>query len=138
MLTGEALGQAIATAIRLKIAAGGAASKADIARHFGIKPPSLSDWTKRGTITKTRLPELWNYFSDVVGFEHWGLTEQSISRPFRWTTPASRLTVAAPGTLEDWPFARISAAHIRALSPSQLRRLEDALELLLAGVAIKE
>src|SRR5690606_8324588 len=43
------------------------------ARRFGIKPSSINDWEKRGTIAKERLPDLWQYFSDVVGPEHWGL-----------------------------------------------------------------
>lgn len=47
----------------------------EVARHFGVKQPSLADWKKRGTISKEKLPELWRYFSDVVGPEHWGLKE---------------------------------------------------------------
>lgn len=75
MLKGKELGAAINRAIDLKIARGAVASKADIARHFGIKPPSIHDWIKKGSIGKEKLPELWRYFSDVVGPEHWGLRE---------------------------------------------------------------
>ena len=73
MLTGEKLGEAIAAAIQKKIDSGAAKSKAEIARRFGIKPSSINDWEKRGTIAKERLPDLWQYFSDVVEPEHWGL-----------------------------------------------------------------
>lgn len=68
MLTGKELGQAIAAAIKKK-----GKPKAAIARHFGIKPPSISDWVKRGTIDKAKLEDLFSYFSDVVGPEHWGI-----------------------------------------------------------------
>ncbi|KAF1046384.1 MAG: putative HTH-type transcriptional regulator [Herbaspirillum frisingense] len=73
MLNGKDLGQAIELAITLKIASGAAKSKADIARHFNVKPPSIYDWVNKGSISKDKLPELWNYFSDVVSYEHWGL-----------------------------------------------------------------
>lgn len=66
MLKGKGLGDAIKRAIDLKIASGAAASKVEIARHFGVKPPSIHDWIKKGAISKDKLPELWRYFSDVV------------------------------------------------------------------------
>lgn len=72
MLTGKELGAAIAFAIKLKMKSTGI-SKKDIADHFGIKPPSIYDWIKKGSISKDKLPELWRFFSDVVGPEHWGL-----------------------------------------------------------------
>lgn len=75
MLSGKELGQAIKLAIEKKISSGAVKTKADIARHFKIKPPSIHDWIKKGSISKDKLPELWNYFSDVAGPEHWGLVE---------------------------------------------------------------
>jgi len=69
MLTGPELGKAVAEAIRLK-----GVSKAAVARHFGIKGPSVYDWINHGRVGKQHLTELVNYFSDVVGPEHWGLT----------------------------------------------------------------
>ena len=45
-----------------------------MARHFGIKPPSISDWINRGTIDKAKLDELFTYFADVVGPDHWDTT----------------------------------------------------------------
>lgn len=47
MLKGKELGKAIDFAINAKIAAGYARSKAEIAREFGMKPPSLVDWVKK-------------------------------------------------------------------------------------------
>lgn len=76
MLTGKELGDAIAAAIRMKEAKDPDFSKAGMARHFGVKPPSVQDWVNRGTIDKGRLQELWRFFSDVVGPEHWGLGDQ--------------------------------------------------------------
>jgi hypothetical protein len=74
MLTGKELGQAISVAIERKLAKGAAKSKAEIARHFGVQPPSIHDWIKKGSIDKAKLPELWRYFSDVVPRDHWGLS----------------------------------------------------------------
>lgn len=68
MLTGEKLGNAIEAAIKLK-----GVTKREVAAHFGVQPPSIQDWVKRGTIGKEKLPKLWAYFSDVVPASHWGL-----------------------------------------------------------------
>lgn len=68
MLTGKKLGQAIEAAIELK-----GVSKRKVADFFGVQPPSIQDWIKRGTISKEKLPKLWAYFSDVVPASHWGL-----------------------------------------------------------------
>ncbi|WP_292992545.1 hypothetical protein [Nitrosomonas sp.] len=76
MLKGKELGYAIAEAIKLKIASGAVSSKKEIADYFGIQPPSIHDWIKKGSISKDKLPKLWDYFSDVVGPEHWGLKEK--------------------------------------------------------------
>ncbi|MEV9065274.1 hypothetical protein AB0132_08105 [Klebsiella quasipneumoniae] len=73
MLSGKELGRAIEQAIDKKLSIGSAKSKAEIERHFKIKPPSIHDWINKGSISKEKLPELWHYFSDVVGPEHWGL-----------------------------------------------------------------
>lgn len=75
MLKGKEFGAAIGEAVKLKIEQGKATSKAEIARHFGMKPPSLSDWVKKGSVSKDKLHELWRYFSDVVGPDHWGITQ---------------------------------------------------------------
>ena len=88
MLTGKELGAAIKAAIDKKLALGLAKSKAEIARHFGVRPPSIHDWMKKGSIDKSKLPELWSYFSDVVGAEHWGLKELPTSALATGTTEA--------------------------------------------------
>lgn len=69
MLTGPELGAALAAAIKLK-----KVSKADVARAFGVKPPSVQDWIKYGRISKGRIGDVVEYFSDVVGPEHWGFS----------------------------------------------------------------
>lgn len=76
MLKGKQFGEAIGLAIGMKLERNLAASKAEIARHFNMKPPSLSDWVKKGSVAKDKLPELWRYFSDVAGPSHWGMTEK--------------------------------------------------------------
>ncbi|ENT3910099.1 DNA-binding transcriptional repressor RacR, partial [Escherichia coli] len=81
MLSGKDLGRAIEQAINKKIASGAVKSKAEIARHFKVQPPSIHDWIKKGSISKDKLPELWRFFSDVVGPEHWGLNEYPIPTP---------------------------------------------------------
>lgn len=75
MLNGKDLGRAIKEAYELKEAKGSVKSKADVARHFGIRTPSIYDWFKKGSIGKEKLPELFRYFSDVVDYGHWGLSE---------------------------------------------------------------
>ena len=75
MLNGKDLGRAIEQAINKKLASGSVKSKTEIARHFNVNLPSIYDWIKKGSISKDKLPELWSYFSDVVGPEHWGLKE---------------------------------------------------------------
>lgn len=93
MLTGKKLGEAIASAIQKKIDSGAVKSKAEVARHFGIKPPSIHTWINNGTVSKDKLPELWNYFSDVVGPEHWGIPKL----PNEWATTKYQKK-------KDWPF----------------------------------
>ena len=69
MFTGVELGNAIRSAIATK-----GVTQTTVAEHFGVRQSSITDWLKRGTISKDKLPELWAYFSDVVGPEHWGLS----------------------------------------------------------------
>lgn len=76
MLKGPEFGQAIAKAIQLKKDRGVISSQKEVADHFNIKPPSLIAWIKRGTVSKDKLPELWRYFSDVAGPDHWGMTAE--------------------------------------------------------------
>src|SRR6185312_5138932 len=114
MLKGKEFGQAIDKAISLKISSGGARSKAEIARHFDVRPPSLVDWVKKGSIAKERLPALWAYFADVVGPQHWGLTESEW--PSGLSDPISKKR-AHPGTDEgqSWPLKKSTPNRIRTL-----------------------
>lgn len=68
MYSGEKLGQALAEAIEKK-----GVKKAEVARFFGIKQPSLSDWIKSGRIGKQHIDKLIEYFSDVVEPSHFGI-----------------------------------------------------------------
>lgn len=70
MLTGVELGAAIDAA---RVAKG--VSKADMARHFNVKPPSVTGWIETGRINKAKLVDLIAYFSPVVGYQHWGLSD---------------------------------------------------------------
>jgi transcriptional regulator with XRE-family HTH domain len=74
MLTGKELGAAIESA---RIAKG--VSKKKLAEDFGVKPPSVQGWVNTGRINKSALMRLMDYFSDVVGPEHWGLSAQMSS-----------------------------------------------------------
>lgn len=69
MHSGRRLGEAIASAIKLK----GTTQKA-LAAHFNIQPPSVTEWLQRGTVAKSHINGLIDYFSDVVGPSHWGLS----------------------------------------------------------------
>lgn len=53
MLKKKEFGEAIGRAIDLKIERGIIPSKAEIARHFSVKPPSLVDWVKKDPSRKT-------------------------------------------------------------------------------------
>lgn len=127
MLNGTDLGAAIKAAIELKIASGAVASQAAIARHFNVRPPSIHDWIKKGSISKDKLPELWRYFSDVVGPEHWGLK----SWPDMGSSSAEATTRAKP-----WPFRTIREEQVRALPEAQLNALEGAIALAIAQMKI--
>lgn len=83
MLTGKELGDAIKKAVKLK-----KIKPADLARHFGVAPPSVQGWFKTGSISKDKLPGLWQYFSTVVGPEHWGLDKYPAPIPHaEWPFP---------------------------------------------------
>lgn len=69
MLTGKELGQALQQAIAAK-----GVSKAQLARDFGVRGPSVYDWLEHGRIGKKHLHQLVEYFSDVLPTSHWGLS----------------------------------------------------------------
>lgn len=41
---------------------------AQLARDFGVKPPSVYEWTKYGRIAKNRIPQLATYFGKSVAW----------------------------------------------------------------------
>lgn len=128
MLNGTDLGAAIKAAIEKKIASGAVASQAAIARHFNVKPPSIHDWIKKGSISKDKLPELWRYFSDVVGPEHWGLKS--------WPDMGATTAAEPVSARKPWPFASVAENDIHALLPAQLNALEGALALAIAQLKL--
>jgi len=73
MFTGQQLGAAIEKAIKLK-----GVSKKQVADDFGVKPPSIQDWIKRGTIGKDKIEQLFEYFSDVATPEDFGMNRPDI------------------------------------------------------------
>ena len=86
MLNKEELGKAIEAA-RIKKGV----SKAELARVFQVKPPSVQGWIKTGSISKPMLWQLIEYFSDVVGPEHWGLPQAAnMPRGSKVTEPSAR------------------------------------------------
>jgi len=122
MLTGKELGVAIAVAIDRKLAMGKARSKAEIARHFGIRPPSLHDWIKKGSISKDKLPELWRYFGDVVDMQHWGLSANEFASLLH--------TQTSPGV--SMPVPGLTGVVVEASEPQTLTTLLDALSARIA------
>ena len=78
MLTGKELGTAIDEAIRMK-----GVKKADVAREFGVKPPSVTGWIQTGRIAKEHLGKLVEYFSDVVSPSQFGMGEVAPPPPPR-------------------------------------------------------
>lgn len=69
MLTGKALGQAIAAAIEKK-----RVTKVAVAQHFHVKPPSIQDWINKGTIDKAKLPPPWPILVGAAEIRHYLLT----------------------------------------------------------------
>lgn len=70
MLKGKELGAAIDAA---RVEKG--ITKAQLAQHFGVKPPSVHGWISKGSIDKNNLFALMQFFSGTVGPDHWGISE---------------------------------------------------------------
>ena len=86
MLTRKELGPAMDEAIRMK-----GVKKADVAREFGVKPPSVTGWIQTGRIAKEHLGKLVEYFSDVVSPSHFGMGDVASPPPPRFAVFAARL-----------------------------------------------
>jgi hypothetical protein len=144
MLKGKDFGAAIAAAIEKKLANGSVKSKAAIARHFEMKPSSLADWVKKGSVSKDKLPELWRYFSDVAGPKHWGMTEDEwpsglASAPGKDLSPSSngqealKKAISKVSKFPDWPFPSVSLSRINALPEHERMALDVTLETMVAA-----
>lgn len=144
MLTGPQLGAAIEAARKRK-----GITKVALAAHFGVKPPSIQDWVKHGTIDKGKLVELWRFFSDVVGPEHWGLpadaslapTAEEPSKPYRNPDPQAELAAALSvllgrlPLLDDYTADKVLGALRAATKPdAPMPRIErDLMDWLSPG-----
>lgn len=129
MLHGKELGRAIELAIQLKIDSGKAASKIEIARAFGVKPPSLHTWIKSGSIAKQRLPKLWAYFSDVVGLEHWGFSPEAI----KFLCGNCSADTLLHETASNWPFKLSKLEDVLKLGAEERERLDTMIAGYLLG-----
>lgn len=125
MLKGKELGQAIEQAIQLKIDAGRAKSRASVARDLGVEPNVAYGWIRTGSISKERLPQLWAYFSDVVGPEHWGIPPQSAE------------FLKKKETRTHWPFELTQLDEVLSLNEDQLQKLDYILAGVLMGMRSK-
>lgn len=127
MLTGKDLGAAIEAARLLK-----KVTKKAMAEHFKVSPPSIQDWVNRGTIDKSRLPELWNYFGDVVGASHWGLKRFGHT-PTNYDAALENATAGMLRAMEPPPGVQLSArafslgGRLDALTNEEHRRIAYAL-----------
>lgn len=121
MLKGKEFGKAIGQAIQRKLDNGQVKSKAEIARHFSMKPPSLSDWVKKGAVSKDKLPELWRYFSDVAGPDHWGMTDEE------WPRGLGSFSTAQP---KKNPDAVNEPAGVYEFKTSTAKAINDIVEIL--------
>jgi len=74
MLTGQALGTAIAQAL-----ADNGKTQADAARFFGVKPPSVTGWIKTGRINKSNFDKL-RIWLDKTPDSHWGVVSAPLGQ----------------------------------------------------------
>ncbi len=130
MLYGKNLGQAIEQAIQLKIDSKKIKSKADVARAFQVTAQAIQGWIKTGAIAKEKIPMLWQYFSDVVGPEHWGLSPSDTS----FINSASKINEADYINPSSWPFVVTKYEDVANLSPQQLQQLDLMIAAYLLGV----
>lgn len=108
MLKGKDLGAAIDAA---RIAKG--VSKVDLAKEFGVSPPSVHGWITRGSIDKDNLFALMRYFVGTVGSDHWGMPAIEGVDP--------RLTVLITQLSEDLKTGLLDEDDIRMLSGLAIR-----------------
>lgn len=75
MLQGKELADALGLAIEAKRLLPGfeRLGPTQLAREFGVAQGSMSEALKTGRLAKKHIPKLLEFFSDVVGPDHWGL-----------------------------------------------------------------
>lgn len=122
MLTGKELGAAISEAIRLK-----GVSVLDVARHFGVRGPSVHGWIREGRMGKDKIPGLVTYFADVVGPEHWGLPSDWGPSRASQSVSDQRAKIAAVVRLTD--YVR-DAAKSPLTEDEQMAVIEAAIEVV--------
>lgn len=132
VLHGKALGKAIDQAIRLKIDAGKTKSRSEVARDFGVSPQAIRGWVNTGSIAKEKLPQLWKYFSDVVGPSHWGLSEADAL--FIQSNIGQNAQPIVAGSSNGWPFSLTKHEDVVKLTPHQLHQLDLMIAAYLLGV----
>lgn len=104
MLTGFDLGRAIELArIRKGV------SKAHLAAQFEVKPPSVQTWIKFGRIDKGKLFALMEYFSDVVGPDHWGIPQSEAEKVYSTPLLSQLKEAIVEGLLNDDDLEALSA-----------------------------
>lgn len=130
MLHGKELGRAIDLAIKMKIDLGKIRSRTDVARAFQISPQAIRGWIQTGSIAKEKIPHLWQYFSDVVGPEHWGLSPTDTA----FINSAFGVIGGTEKSHLNWPFAVTKIDDILRLSPEQLQQLDLMIAAYLLGV----
>ena len=129
VLYGKQLGKAIEQAIQLKIDSGKIKSKAEVARAFKITSQAIQGWIKTGAIAKEKIPLLWEYFGDVVGPEHWGLSPADTT----FIRSAIQPPDATPVPKSSWPFTVTKYEDIIHLTPAQLQQLDLMIAAYLLG-----
>ena len=118
MLTGLELGAAIERA-RVKKNV----PKNALAKAFGISAPSVNGWVTTGRIDKSKLIEVIRYFSDVVGPEHWGLTNEDADLLQLASSPEGSPSQA--GTAAE-AVLRMLAKHGQKLSTEDRQKIVNA------------
>lgn len=108
MLSGQALGAAIKSAMKLK-----KVTQKKVAEEFGIAQPSVSHWIKTGRIDKEHLDHLFDYFADVAGPDHWGITSRLLNARYVDVIDVAA-RVVADEQITDEPRSNLSAEALSA------------------------
>jgi len=119
MLTGIELGAAIESARLKKVI-----TKKALAESFGVAAPSAQGWVNTGRIDKSKLIEVFRFFSDVVGPDHWGLSKDDGDL----LQIASDASEGEPQSAADMVRAMLATKAGKALSKEARERLLGAAE----------